>query len=400
MRSLLAISFLFIFTGCNGSLGSVSTIQGVSVASYPLDPGAPNIMTVTVGGNSVCTNVNSPCVSVTVCKPGTTNCQTITDVLLDTGSFGLRLFNTSTVQSLGLTPINAGSGSLAECFEFLDGSADWGPIAKADVILGKEKTTQSVSIQIIDSSFGKVPSTCPNPVTDPSSSKFNGILGIGNYIADCGPGCANSTLNDFYFSCNGNSCNRTTVGEYDQVSNPVAFLPLDNNGSVLRLPDLPSAGVAQAIGYLALGIGTRDNNTLNSATVLTLDGNGQFKTQFLGVNYLGFVDSGSNGLYFDNSNSQLPKAASGFFDPSTLLSFSAIVSGGGVYSNISFEILPASVSFNPQSPNRAFKNIGGDLGTYRFDWGIPFFYGRAVATSIEGGNSNLGYNLYVGFQGN
>lgn len=37
-------------------------------------------------------NVNTPYVSVNVCEPGTTKCQTINNVLLDTGSTGLRIF--------------------------------------------------------------------------------------------------------------------------------------------------------------------------------------------------------------------------------------------------------------------------------------------------------------------
>src|SRR4051794_14396704 len=54
-----------------------------------------NTMPVTVG----CGYQNEPCVSVTICEPGTSNCQTIPNVLLDTGSYGLRLFSCS----VGLT---------------------------------------------------------------------------------------------------------------------------------------------------------------------------------------------------------------------------------------------------------------------------------------------------------
>ena len=43
---------------------------------------------------------NKPCVSVTVCSPGTSTCQTISDILLDTGSTGLRIFKSLLTASL------------------------------------------------------------------------------------------------------------------------------------------------------------------------------------------------------------------------------------------------------------------------------------------------------------
>ena len=52
------------------------------------------MLPITVNGSlcSINSYINKPCVSVTVCTPGTSTCQTIDDILLDTGSFGLRIF--------------------------------------------------------------------------------------------------------------------------------------------------------------------------------------------------------------------------------------------------------------------------------------------------------------------
>ena len=80
--------------------------------------------------------LNKPCVSVTVCTPGTSTCQAIDDILLDTGSYGLRLFKQ--VLNVSLVQATSGSGSLAECVQFGDGSSDWGPVQIASVILGNE----------------------------------------------------------------------------------------------------------------------------------------------------------------------------------------------------------------------------------------------------------------------
>ncbi|HYA85901.1 MAG TPA: DUF3443 family protein, partial [Nitrospirota bacterium] len=121
--------------------GSVSgsailTVTGGSTAV------ASNVLPVTVNG-SLCSSItssnylNKPCVSITVCTPGsTTACQTINDILLDTGSYGLRIFKQAL--TVNLTQVPSGSGSLAACAQFADGSADWGPVEVAGVVLGNE----------------------------------------------------------------------------------------------------------------------------------------------------------------------------------------------------------------------------------------------------------------------
>ena len=151
-----------------------------------------NVMVITVNG-SLCSNnsyVNKPCVSVTVCTPGTSTCQTIDDILLDTGSFGLRIFKQAL--TVPLTPENSGnSGSFAECVQYADGSSDWGPIQIASVILGNEPAVQ-VPIQVIDSTFGIVPIACQNADQSPADAGFNGILGVGLFAQDCGQDCSDS----------------------------------------------------------------------------------------------------------------------------------------------------------------------------------------------------------------
>src|SRR5512137_1727192 len=152
-RIRLFILILGLLVGCGGGGGSGSSGGG----GTPPPPAANNVLLVTVNG-SLCSNnafLNKACVSVTVCTPGTTNCQTIDDILLDTGSFGLRIF--SQVLTVSLSPVSTGSGTLGECVQFADGTSDWGSVQTASVILGNEPTVQ-VPIQVIDSTFGTVPS--------------------------------------------------------------------------------------------------------------------------------------------------------------------------------------------------------------------------------------------------
>ena len=117
-----------------------------------------NVLSITVNG-SLCSPVtsasypNKPCVSVTVCNPGgSSTCQTIDDILLDTGSFGLRIFKSILGPAMAFTQVASGSGSLAECAQFGDGSSLWGPVQLAGVTLASEPTV-TVPIQLIDSTF-------------------------------------------------------------------------------------------------------------------------------------------------------------------------------------------------------------------------------------------------------
>src|SRR5512143_104151 len=171
----------------NATGSAVLTVTGVSGAP------ASNVLPITVNGSlcSASTSAfypNKPCVSVTVCTPGTSTCQTVSDILLDTGSSGLRIFKEALTTVSLAQIISRGSGSVAECAQF--GSfSDWGPVQLADVTLGSE-TAKNVPIQIIDSTFGTVPSACGIPDANPSAAGFTGILGVGVFVQDCGSTCA------------------------------------------------------------------------------------------------------------------------------------------------------------------------------------------------------------------
>ena len=150
-----------VLEGVTGSASLTVTVGGNN------GPGI-NVLAITVNG-SLCSPatsagyVNKPCVSVTVCSPNsTTACQTINDILLDTGSSGLRLFKQALAPSVVLTPVQSGTGLLAECAHFADGSTDWGPVQRADIRLGNEPAV-TVPIQVIDATFGTVPATCGMP---------------------------------------------------------------------------------------------------------------------------------------------------------------------------------------------------------------------------------------------
>src|SRR5208283_3664600 len=85
--------------------------------------------------------------TVTVCRPGTTVCQTIDHIEVDTGSVGLRIISSVLDPTLMLPQQMATSGNpLIECYQYADGY-NWGPVATADVQIGGELAS-AVPIQI------------------------------------------------------------------------------------------------------------------------------------------------------------------------------------------------------------------------------------------------------------
>src|SRR5262249_51427303 len=135
-----------------------------------------------------------------------------------------------------------------------------------------------------------------------SSAGTNGFLGIGVFVQDCGIACTNGIANPgFYYSCSPGGCVITAEGLNAQVQNPVAsFLP-DNNGVVVELPAIGANGASNLNGSLVFGIGTRTNNQLGGAQIFTTNDSGDFTTIFAGTAYPGFIDSGSNGIFFLSS---------------------------------------------------------------------------------------------------
>jgi len=400
--SSLFVALIITAPGCGAKSNSSTNASVNSPSNYSPVTSGPNVMPVTVGKSTVCgqnvvsgqtySNPNEPCTSVTICVPGTSNCQTISDVLVDTGSTGLRLF--SSVVTLSLTTVTVGSSQIAECANFGSGS-DWGPIATAQINLASEPSVQT-SIQLINANYATVPSVCKGSDTAPSEAGFNGILGVGLFKQDCGDSCAKSANQSMYYSCSGSNCATTTLPVTTQLQNPIALLPTDNNGLIFELPNLTSAsGSTSVTGSIVLGIGTESNNSPSGATEFAANGEGNFDTNYNNSNQSGsFIDSGSNGLFF---SSNITTCSSGFYCPSSTESLSAIISGtsGSPQTQINFQI--ANESTLTSNGNLVFNNLGGSVSIGGFDWGLPFFFGRKVYVGIESQTSSLGTGPYWAF---
>jgi Protein of unknown function (DUF3443)/Bacterial Ig-like domain (group 2) len=383
-------------TGVNPGTTTIRAASGSIVGTTMLTVigtvAGVNVLPITVNG-SLCTNsyANKPCVSVTICAPGTSTCQTINDILLDTGSYGLRLFNQ--VVTVPLSQVIVASGNLAECVKFGDGSSLWGPVQTADVVLGGEPAV-TVPIQVVNASFpasGPPAGSCGTPDATPAIAGFNGILGAGLFAEDCGTGCSALVNNNIYFACSDTACINSTAPVASQVQNPVALLPADNNGVLVQLPAIRVGGAPSVNGQLLLGIGTRTNNTPSGVTAYPASPlTGNFITVYKGITLSdatgtgSFIDTGSNGLFFSDAN--IPSPDKTWYYPATILSLAATNegAGGAPSGTVNFQIGNATTLFG--SGNRAFAELGGPppSAISGFDWGLPFFYGRSVFVGIEG----------------
>jgi hypothetical protein len=433
MRSKLMAAMIvgmLCLTGCGGGGGLASSSSGSSSGGSSSGGSSSggngggsgtssgNVQSVVVdSGPTVIANSNSPSVNtlytqVTICVPGTSNCQTIDHIQVDTGSSGLRILG-SVLTLSGLPTQNAAGGSaIAECVQFVDGSS-WGPLRVADVKISGE-TASSQTIQVIgDANYSSVPGGCSGTAENTVTAfGANGILGVGPFIQDCGPNCANAATNIYYTCTTPNACAESAIPLNLQTSNPVASFATDNNGVIIELPAVASTSTSVS-GSLIFGIGTQSNNGLGTAAVLTLDSNGAFVTTYKGTAlHESFIDSGSNALYFPDSTINTcadNSVAPGFFCPGTTLSLSATMTGAnGQGAQINFNLGDAVAIFSGNSVIAAASTLGASIagvnpsdptftGNDTFDWGLPFYFGRNVYTAIETKNTSAGAGPYFAF---
>jgi hypothetical protein len=243
------------------------------------------------------------------------------------------------------------------------------------------------------------------------------------------------------------NCQPAAVDTAQQVQNPVVhFVPddgnplnagqYDNNGTLITMPDPSPIGAGVAKGSLVFGIGSRSNNqiavsasknmivadvrpwletttsgsttttsavaTCTATATTTCTSNPSylyFNTAVGSTSYPdSYIDSGSNAYFFTDSSiahsctsSTWADATGGWYCPfgATPVARSAILSDWlSNTATADFSIANSDLLFNTSS--NAFNNLAGSLGSLAprasqtFVWGLPFFYGRSVYTSIWG----------------
>jgi hypothetical protein len=398
--------------------------------------GGPNVAVIHVDGGPVPGQVyqNGAFINgVTICNPGQPpannpipTCQTVDGILVDTGSYGLRILQ-SAIPLLKLPNLTNGNGNILEnCYAMPDSSYLWGPVAKADVYIGGESASTYTSasgipnvipliVQVISSKDTGVPLACSNGLVANRNTQqllgANGILGIGPEPYDCSVGGVNYCDGsvqlkppNVYFSCPKSGCadiDTAVVAKIpvqpqfgdaasaQQVGNPIPlFQSLLQNpfGAIISLPPV-SGAETKVNGTLTFA------TSLPGATIHTLDSNDHFTTILNGTQLTNsFIDSGSNALFFPDI---LPTCAVSnlFFCPLTSTNLSAVNAGATQgQTTVDFTVdnadslfssYPGFAAFGALAGSNGSGTCAGGSGACTFDWGFPFFYGRSVFTKID-----------------
>ena len=384
-------------TACVGGKGTTAALVQPPAVT-------PNTVTVIVDSGPAAAPspiFNQPYVTVKVCAAGSqTQCANIDHVLLDTGSWGLRLVGSVlAANSVALqTETDAQGQAIEECGSF-GASPTWGRVALADVYLAGEVAAK-LPIQVLDDTgvSAMPPTSCSskgtiaNAVSDYGA---NGLLGVGVLAQDCGPACVSATTPlSIYYGCTpAGACTAENIALTQQVTNPVAMFLTDKNGVIVNLPNLVNAnGDLTVQGELIFGIATQADNALPTAglTVLGSDSAGDFRTTYNGGTTAlpALIDSGSRRYVFDDPTipgctsvewvgNYCPKPA-----PQSVFAVNTGVGLNNANNTVNFAISDPN-TFVPQGKATAYINLANGGGSKTFTWGMPFFYGRKMYFGID-----------------
>ena len=430
------LSASVVLSACGGGSGESSTNSGINwpaSASWPVTPTPPSPPVDTSNSVPIVVDtsmdaVNQPSVTVTLCPAGAPNnsqCVTVTNMLVDTGSVGVRVassalspaLNAQLLTQVGATDDKVGSAPIVQCALFASGFT-WGPIKRADVILGNKKAS-NIPIQVIGDGGYTAPDDCTSrggpdlgPLLGANGNRaFNGIVGIGHFVRDSSLAAKSVIPAGYYYCPTTNSCTGTRVPLTRQVMNPVAGLATNNNGTVIRLPALPAGGQVRVTGQLIFGVGTQANNALPAnANILQVDGNGLFTTQYQGRAIINSaIDSGTNGYAF--SDATIPTTGEWYTPPSDQALSATMASTNGTGNPVMVQFSIGNATNMMGSGYAAYDNLGMylaslpvyDVSTNNmlseegFLWGLPFFYGRSVYTVLENAKVGTQAGPFVAF---
>ena len=391
-----------------------------SPAGTGIAPPVVNTMSVAVdaGPTAAPGALNHAYVTVKVCAPGSaTQCTNIDHVLLDTGSWGLRLVRSVLAAgSLTLAPETDTQGqTIEECATF-GGGQTWGPVAPADVVLAGE-TASKVPVQIMDDTGAgaPAPATCGaggtliNHVADWYA---NGVLGVGVFAQDCGTACVGpGTPLAMYYGCTAAGvCTAENVALSAQVTNPATLFAADNNGIIVNMPSLQNAnGDASVQGELTFGLATQADNSLPAAglTLLAADSRGDFVTTYNGAATAlpALIDSGVDSYSFDDPGIAACTAVAwvGYYCPAVAPQTLSAVNASAASTTATVATTQNTVTFAIGDPNSfvanaaAYSELAGGGGSTRFTWGMPFFYGRKIYIGFAGRTSGASTGPYYAY---
>lgn len=404
MKNFILILISCILTACGGGGSGNNDNNSGSSGSGNTNNTTLNQIPVTVSTGPQNNYLNGLYGSITLCNSSNI-CTTVNNVIFDTGSVGVRIVKSALPNGFLSADSDGNGGTYSNCGVFASGYT-WGDVSSATITLGGLTSSQKVPVHIIGQSNYSVPSSCSSgngsAMNSVSSLGANGIIGIGLFKYDCGSTCVNYQTTS-YFSCKNNTCTSTRIPLTSQLLNPVAAMPAPyNNGNVISLPAIPSTGSKNVNGSIYLGIGNATNNTFSPKAVINTDNNGYINATMNGKTFSqSFLDSGTS--IYGITDSSIPLCSqSGFTDyfcPSSTYSPSIILSNASKTQNSTVTLTIDNAYNLIQTGNNAFYNMAFNFSSWSssVDLGLTFFFGKNVATGIEGTSSNIGSGTYFAF---
>ena len=175
-----------------------------------------------------------------------------------------------------------------------------------------------------------------------------------------------------------------------QVVNPVAALPVHNNGVALVLQQVPVGGASSVEGALVLGIGTDSNNQPGTAQILAPNSRYQLTTVYKGKSYPSLLDSGANVLLLPDT--ELPRCGDLFCPDQPTSAQAQLQSPTGARRDVTV----ALESIATLAATTVAASIGGNDGEM-VTWGLPFFFGRMVFVAFKDAPTPGGPGPYWAF---
>lgn len=405
---LAGASLALVLSACGGggsSAAAPSSSTGPVVATstplptatpihLPPQSTTPNVQVI-VSDDSMGA-INRLYTSVTLCVPGTTQCQTIDHIVIDTGSSGLRIFN-SALTLTGLPAIKNAQGTLSTCQEFA-ASYMYGSLKQADIKMAGEVAANQ-PIQIVgDTQFPSAPDSCSNG--NPQ------IIGMGNGVIGIDSASQQSNQGSMvYYQCanvNAGSCVEVLPTVSQQINNPISAFATDYNGVILKMNDTLLKGSNSVTGQMIFGIGTQANNTVSPAAQLfKLNSYAELSAKATtGTSYnRSFFDTGSPFIAYSDPASKIPVDQSGFFapvSPTTQTLNTNIIDINQKMISMAYLVTNQTALDTTQ---HVFDNLVESFAVFSatFDWGLSFFFGKTVYMTFDGQNSVNGQGPWIAF---
>jgi hypothetical protein len=360
------------------------------VLSIVATQASANEMDFEIGG--VARGFNTAFVSVKICEPHTGTCRVIDKIKLDTGSTGLRI-RSDALSGLHLPTLRTPAKEvITACMGMAGGVGYIGTLSRADINLGDEQASNA-TFQVVDPTMTVKGASCPSFPIDGR----NGILGIGSL---------RSIPNGLHtYACLHGRCRAYLPLAGERAENIVAHLDRDNNGFIVRTPELSSPRNSQS-GKIIFGLDTSANNRIASKlSRCSVAADGFMKLNYQGQPLFTMLDTGtfSTLLPFQQTTIEACKAGNGYLCPRSSTKFVSVSLLNVTGESCAKLNLPVR-AYEPGTETQVRDHWAlPDLATVNplitngFILGLPFFYGRDVYFVVEGQNTSLGRGPMVAF---